>query len=80
MAACLAPHNVCRTHQSLHHLVADSPWSAQTLLARVRGWALPLMKKKEPLVAQRDSPAWPNHARRNTVDLEPLSRGSGVGS
>ena len=51
MAARLAPHNVRRTHQSLHHLVADSPWSDQAMLAQVRGWALPLMKKKEPLVA-----------------------------
>ena len=51
MAARLAPHNVSRTHQSLHHLVADSPWSDQDLLAQVRGWALPLMKEKEPVVA-----------------------------
>ena len=51
MAARLAPHNVRRTHQSLHHLVADSPWSDQTLLAQVRSWTLPLMKKKEPIVA-----------------------------
>ena len=51
MAARLAPHNVRRTHQSLHHLVADSPWSDQDLLAQVRSWALPLMKKTEPLVA-----------------------------
>ena len=27
MAARLAPDNVRRTHQSLHHLVADAPWS-----------------------------------------------------
>ena len=53
MAARLAPHNVRRTHQSLHHLVADSPWSDQDLLAQVRSWALPLMKKTEPLVAWR---------------------------
>ena len=51
MAACLAPDNVRRTHQSLHHLVADSPWSDQALLAQVRAWALPLIKKMEPLVA-----------------------------
>ena len=51
MAACLAPDNVRRTHQSLHHLVADSPWSDQALLAQVRAWVLPLIKKKEPLVA-----------------------------
>ena len=51
MAARLAPHNVRRTHQSLHHLVADSLWSDQDLLAQVRRWTLPLMKKKGPLVA-----------------------------
>ncbi len=51
MAARLAPHNVRRTHQSLHHLVADSPWSDQALLAQVRAWTLPLMKKRGPLVA-----------------------------
>ena len=51
MAARLAPHNVRRTHQSLHHLVADSPWSDQDMLAQVRAWTLPLMKKREPLVA-----------------------------
>ena len=45
------PDNVRRTHQSLHHLVADSPWSDQALLAQVRAWVLPLIKKKEPLVA-----------------------------
>ena len=48
MAACLAPHNVRRTHQSLHHLVADSPWSDQALLVQVGAWTLPLMKKKNP--------------------------------
>ena len=51
MAARLAPYNVRRTHQSLHHLVADSPWSDQAMLAQVRAWTLPRMKKKEPLVA-----------------------------
>ncbi len=51
MAALLAPHKVRRAHQSLHHLVAGSPWSDQALLAQLRGWALPLIKKKEPLAA-----------------------------
>ena len=51
MAALLVPHNVRRGHQSLDHLVADSPWSDQALLAQLRGWALPLIKKKEPLAA-----------------------------
>ena len=51
MAALLVPHKVRRAHQSLHHLVAGSPWSDQALLAQLRGWALPLIKKKEPLAA-----------------------------
>ncbi len=66
MAARLAPHNVRRTHQSLHHLVADSPWSDQVLLAQVRSWTLPLMKRKGPLVAwivdDTGSPKKGNHS------------------
>ena len=46
MAARLAPDNVRRTHQSLHHLVADSPWSDEALLETVRGSVLHGMKKK----------------------------------
>ena len=33
MAARLAPDNVRRIHQSLHHLVANAPWNDETLLA-----------------------------------------------
>ena len=51
MAARLAPDQVRRSHQSLHHLVADSPWSDADLLARVRGLVLPGMEKKSPLAA-----------------------------
>ena len=51
MAAWLAPDNVRRCHQSLHHIVADSPWSDAALLARVRRSVLPLMAKKAPLLA-----------------------------
>ena len=32
MAARLAPGNVRRMHQSLHHLVADAPWSDEAVL------------------------------------------------
>lgn len=35
MAARLAPGNVARMHQSLHHLVAGAPWDDGALLARV---------------------------------------------
>ena len=36
MAARLAPDNVRRTHQSLHHLVAEAPWSDEAVLGTVR--------------------------------------------
>ena len=45
MAARLFPDNVGRAHQSLHHLVADAPWSDEALLAQVRNSVLPAMKK-----------------------------------
>lgn len=46
MAARLAPDNVRQTHQSLHHIVADSPWEDEVILRRVRGSVLTEMKKK----------------------------------
>jgi len=51
MAARLAPDNVRRTHQSLHHLVADAPWDDQEMLAQVRREVLPSMQKHGPVVA-----------------------------
>jgi SRSO17 transposase len=51
MAARLAPENVRRMHQSLHHLVADAPWSDDEMLERVRGYTLAAMQKREPVVA-----------------------------
>jgi SRSO17 transposase len=51
MAARLAPDNVRRTHQSLHHLVADAPWSDEELLAQVRRQVLPTMQKHGAVVA-----------------------------
>ena len=41
LAARLAPENVRRTHQSLHHLVAQAPWRDEALLAEVRRRVLP---------------------------------------
>jgi SRSO17 transposase len=38
MAARLAPDNVRRMHQSLHHVVADAPWSDVEVLAEVRSY------------------------------------------
>jgi SRSO17 transposase len=51
MAARLAPDNVRRMHQSLHHLVADAPWNDDEMLAEVRREVLPAMQKHGPVVA-----------------------------
>jgi len=51
MAARLAPDNVRRTHQSLHHLVADAPWDDEEMLDEVRRQVLPAMQKNGPVVA-----------------------------
>ena len=51
MAARLAPDNVRRMHQSLHHLVADAPWDDAAMLAQIRGQVLPTMQKHGPVVA-----------------------------
>ena len=40
-----------RTHQSLHHLVADAPWNDEQMLAQVRRDVLPTMQKHGPVVA-----------------------------
>src|ERR1022692_781068 len=50
MAARLAPDNVRRMHQSLHHIVADAPWSDEEMLAQVRRYVLPTMEKQNPVV------------------------------
>jgi SRSO17 transposase len=51
MAARLAPDNVRRMHQSLHHVVADAPWDDDELLRQVRYRVLPAMTRKAPVVA-----------------------------
>jgi SRSO17 transposase len=51
MAARLAPDNVRRMHQSLHHLVTDAPWNDREMLAEVRRHVLPSMQKHGPVVA-----------------------------
>jgi len=42
---------VQRTHQSLHHFVANAPWSDEALLERVRHFVLPVMKRNGSVVA-----------------------------
>jgi FOG: Transposase len=51
MAARLAPNNVRRTHQSLHHLVAVAPWGDEAVPGSVRGPVLAAMKQNGPVVA-----------------------------
>ena len=51
MAARLAPDNVRRMHQSLHHVVADAAWSDRNLLSAVWQWVWPAMKRQGPMVA-----------------------------
>jgi len=51
MAARLCPEKVRQTHQSLHHIVAHSPWSDEDVLEAVRHYALPAMEKQAPIEA-----------------------------
>jgi SRSO17 transposase len=51
MAARLAPDNVQRMHQSLHHVVADAPWSDEAVLDQCLDFVLPAMLRQEPVVA-----------------------------
>ena len=51
MAARLAPENVQAMRQSLHHFVANAPWSDEVMLEQVREQVLPAMQKQGPVVA-----------------------------
>src|ERR1700727_3064066 len=51
MAARLAPDNVRRMHQSLHHLVADAPWDDEALLDRALDTVLASMLRQGPIGA-----------------------------
>jgi SRSO17 transposase len=51
MAARLAPDNVGRMHQSLHHLVADAPWSDEAVLDAALEFVIPAMLARGPVVA-----------------------------
>jgi SRSO17 transposase len=51
MAARLAPDNVQRMRESLHHFVAQSPWSDAAMLRQVRNYVLPAMEMKGPVTA-----------------------------
>jgi SRSO17 transposase len=51
MAARLAPGNVRRMHQSLHHLVADAAWEDEAVLDRALDTVLASMLRQSPVVA-----------------------------
>lgn len=51
MAARLAGDDVRRMHQSLHHFVADAPWSDEAVLDASLETVIPAMLRKEPVVA-----------------------------
>jgi len=51
MAARLAPDHVQSMHESLHHLVAQSPWNDAEMLRQVRNYVLPAMENKGPIIA-----------------------------
>ena len=58
LAAAIDPFHVRAMHQSLHHFVADSPWSDEAVLGAVQGWVLPKML---PMMAPKMAPkpgAW----------------------
>lgn len=51
MAARLAPDRVQSMHESLHHFVAQSPWSDADMVQQVRNYVLPAMLKVGPVTA-----------------------------
>jgi SRSO17 transposase len=51
MAACLEPAHVASKHQSMHHLVAEAPWSDEAVLAAVRDATLPALEAHGPVLA-----------------------------
>lgn len=51
MAARIAPRNVRKKHQSMHHFVADAPWSDEAVLEAARDYALPALLDQGPIRA-----------------------------
>ena len=51
MAARLAGSSVRRMHQSLHHVVADAPWSDEAVLDRCLDFVIPAMLRRDPVMA-----------------------------
>jgi len=51
MAASISPTNVRSQHQSMHHFVADAPWSDRQILDTVRDYALPVFEGHGQILA-----------------------------
>jgi SRSO17 transposase len=51
MAARIDPRNVRKKHQSMHHFVADAPWSDEAVLEAAREYALPALLYQGPIRA-----------------------------
>jgi SRSO17 transposase len=51
MAGRLSGENVRRMHQSLHHLVAEAPWSDEAVLNRCLDFVIAVMLRRDPVVA-----------------------------
>lgn len=51
MAAQIDPRHVSRTHQSMHHFVANAPWDEGAVLAVARDYALTQLERHAPVAA-----------------------------
>lgn len=51
MAARIDPRHVSRTHQSMHHFVANAPWDDDVVLAVARDYALTQLERHAPVGA-----------------------------
>jgi SRSO17 transposase len=51
MAVRIAPDQAQKMHESLHHFVAQSPWSDADMLRQVRNYVLPMMQEQGPVTA-----------------------------
>jgi SRSO17 transposase len=51
MAARIDPRQVSRTHQAMHHFVANAPWNDEAVLAVARDYALTQLERHAPVGA-----------------------------
>jgi SRSO17 transposase len=66
MAARVQPQNVRSAHQSMHHLVADAPWSDEALLSAVATQVLPkLVRPDGPVHWIVDDTGFPKKGRHS---------------